>query len=233
MGTLGALPARGQETITLRSGQTVQATVLGTTPDGVKVQSGAAVMVEPFALVASVSMHAPAEYEAAVVAYEERDFPTALANAQWVAANFGGLPTPWARQAMLMLGDIDVSMDKLPDAEAAYQNYQRYYPAASAELNVSLARIDVAKKDYDAAKAKVDPITAEAMKIRNPPDEAGALIGRAFYVSGEIKEATGDLPGALEDYLRTVTIFTQDRVAVATAQERADALRKDQGAIVP
>ena len=42
---------------------------------------------------------------------------------------------------------------------------------------------------------------------------------------GEIKENEGNLPGALEDYLRTVTLFYYDRVAVAAAQERADALR--------
>jgi len=40
-----------------------------------------------------------------------------------------------------------------------------------------------------------------------------------------VKEAEGNLPGALEDYLRTVTFFYHDRTAVATAQERADALR--------
>ena len=57
------------------------------------------------------------------------------------------------------------------------------------------------------------------------------MIGRAFYVSGQIKEQSGDLPGALEDYLRTVAIFPEDRVAAASAQERADAIRKDNGAI--
>jgi hypothetical protein len=39
--------------------------------------------------------------------------------------------------------------------------------------------------------------------------------------------------GALEDYLRTVTIFHHDPASVAAAQERADALRKDRNVVVP
>jgi hypothetical protein len=48
-----------------------------------------------------------------------------------------------------------------------------------------------------------------------------------------IKEQSGDLPGALEDYLRTVTIFPEDRVAAAVAQASADSLRREHGTTVP
>ena len=37
----------------------------------------------------------------------------------------------------------------------------------------------------------------------------------------------GNFSEALEDYLRTVTLFYHDPAAVSVAQERADALRKD------
>jgi hypothetical protein len=43
---------------------------------------------------------------------------------------------------------------------------------------------------------------------------------------GQVKESEGDLAAALEDYLKTVTLFYYDRTAVASAQEKADALRK-------
>jgi tetratricopeptide (TPR) repeat protein len=191
-------------------------------------------MVQPFANVAAVSMNPPPEYAAAVAAYERRDLETALSNAEAVLKSYRGLPTDWMQEMMLMVGDIDVAMNQLPQAEAAYKDYQRAYPAAgAADVNVGLARIDVSKKDFAAAKAKIDPIIAQALKLQNPPKAAAALIGRAFYVSGQIKEQSGDLPGALEDYLRTAVIFPEDRVAAASAQERADALRKDHGTAVP
>jgi hypothetical protein len=100
-------------------------------------------------------------------------------------------------------------------------------------MNVGLASIDVANKNLDAAKAKIAPVLDQALANRNPPAAQASLIGRAFLVSGEIKEQSGDFPGALEDYLRTVTIFPQDRTAAAGAQQRADALRKNHSVAVP
>ena len=229
----GARPALSQETIVLRNGQTLQVRIIGVKSTGIELQSGQAIMVQPFANVTQVTMDPPPDFTAANAAYERRDLETALKDAAAVVENYKGLPTDWAREAMLLLGDIEVALNQLPKAEAAYQDYQRTYPSAgSADVTVGMARIDISKKDFAAAKAKVDPILAQALKLRNPPKSTAALIGRAFFVSGQIKEQAGDLPGALEDYLRTTAIFPEDRVAAASAQERADALRK-QGATVP
>ena len=231
---IGARPAIGQETIVLRTGQTFQARILGVTDTGIRVQMGQAAMVYPFANVTQVTMEAPPEFTAAREAYARRDMQTALTDVTAVVQNYRGLPTEWAREAMLLLGDIDIAMNQLPKAEADYRDFQRAYPSAgSADVTVGLAQIDISKKDYAAAKAKVDPIVAQALKIKNPPKPTAALIGRAFLVSGQVKEQAGDFQGALEDYLRTAAIFPEDRVAAATAQERADALHKDHGTDVP
>jgi len=235
LAAFGVGPAFGQETITLRNGQTQQVVILGVTTSGIKIQMGGGVMVQPFGNVASVTMNPPAEYAAAEFAYEKGDLKTALANAQSVVGNYLGLPTDWAQNALLTLGDIYIALNQIPQAEAVYNSFRRAYPAAgTAVVNVGLARIDVSKKDYDAAKAKIDPILADALKQRNLPKPVSALIGRAYYVSGQIKENAGDFSGALEDYLRTVAVFPDDRVAAANAQERADSLRKDhEGLAVP
>ena len=223
-----------QETITLRNGQTEQVTILGVTPSGIKVQIGSAVMVQPFANFTQVTMNPPPEYLAAQAAYESGDTQRSLTLATSVVTSYRGLPTDWARGAMLMLGDIYMAAGQLPQAEAAYKDYQQAYPGASSDdVNVGLAGIDVANKSYDAARAKIAPILDQALKQRNPPKAAAALIGRAFYVSGAIKEQSGDYSGALEDYLRTVTIFPEDRIAAASAQTGADALRKQHGAMAP
>ncbi len=232
--TSGARPAHGQETMTLRTGQTAQVRILGVTPSGVRVQMGQGEMVEPFGNITQVTMNPPPEFTAAVAAYEKNELDTALRNAQAVVAAYRGLPLDWVQQAMLMVGDIYVARNQLPAAEEAYEDYRKAYPAAGlADVNVGLARIDISRQDYAAAKAKIDPILADALKMRNVPKATGALIGRAFLVSGQIKEQSGDLPGALEDYLRTAAVFPEDRVAAASAEERADALRRDHGTVVP
>ncbi|MEI9893381.1 MAG: hypothetical protein WDN28_05630 [Chthoniobacter sp.] len=83
----------------------------------------------------------------------------------------------------------------------------------------------MARQDYETAKQKLEPITDAALKDKVIAPVNAVAYSQAFLVSGQVKEATGNLPGALEDYLRTVTLFYYDRVAVASAQERADALR--------
>jgi len=235
--TTGALPAltvRGQDTITLANGQTQQVQILGTTLSGVQIQTSQGVLVYPFRTVTQVAMEPPPEFKAAQAAYETGDLQVAVSNAEAVVKKFRGLPLEWARQAMLLLGDIYVGLNRLPDAKTTYADFQQAYPGAGgAEITVGLALIDLANKNFDAAKAKIEPILAQALKQRTPPKAAALLIGRAFFVSGQIKEASGDPQGALEDYLRTVAIFPEDRVAAAGAQEHADRLRKEHGIAVP
>ena len=86
-------------------------------------------------------------------------------------------------------------------------------------LGAGLSRLAVAKKDFATAKQKLEPITEAALKekIINPSN--APAYSQAFLVSGQVKEAEGNLPGALEDYLRTVTLFYHDRTAVASAQD--------------
>jgi len=226
--------ALGQETITLRSGQTQEVRIIDVESGGIKVQIGEAEMVEPFSNLSAVTMSAPPEFAAASTAYQSGDLQDALSIATSLVQTYRGLPTDWARQSMLMLGDIYVSLGQLPQAQAAYTDYHNAYPSDdSADVNVGLASIDVANKDYDAAKAKIAPVLDQALKSRGLPRATAALVGRAFLVSGRIKEQSGDYSGALEDYLRTVTIFPEDRAAAAGAQAAADAVRKDHGAMAP
>ena len=136
----GERPALSQETITLRNGQTQQVRILGVTPSGVKVQMGEAVMVQPFSNITAVSMSPPPEYSAGEAAYESGDLHRALTLADSVVTNYRGLPTDWARESMLMLGDVYVALATCRRPQAAYKDYQRAYPGAGAdEINVGLA----------------------------------------------------------------------------------------------
>lgn len=216
-----------------------QGNVVGADSAGVKIQVGAQTITLPPSAFDSFEMAPPPEYAQGYQAFTARDYPTALAKIKSVTDKYKGLPTAWAQYATGLLGDIYLAMDDLAKAEVAYNDAKRLYPTpggASAIAEVGPALIAVKKKDYAGAKTKVEPIIAEALKEKSPPPAKAMAYSKAFLVSAQVKEAEGNMQGALEDYLRTVTIFYHDPAAVSVAQEQAEALRsreKDNPVTVP
>lgn len=222
-----AAGAFAQDKITTTNGRVQDVKILGVVGSNVQVQVGAGSIGIPLATVASVSMAPPADFVAAKAAYEAKDYAKALASAKSVVTKFKGLKTDWAQEATSLLGDIYVSLNKLPEAEAAYLDFQKTYGGAgSVQSDIGLARIALSKKNYDGAKQKLEPITSKALEEKTPAPAAATAYSQAFCLLGQVNEAEQDYPAALENYLRTVTLFYHDRSAVATAQEKADALRK-------
>jgi len=227
--------AIAQDKITTRDGVTQDVKILAVNGPMIQVKIPAGTVSMQLNSIVRVVMAPPAEYTAAVAAFEAKDYAKALSGMSSVVARFKGLPTDWAQRATLMLGDIYVAQNDLPKAEAAYKEAQRIYPSqGSVQTDVGMARIAVSKKDYAGAKAKLETITDQALKQPNIPAADAAAYSQAFYLLGQVEEAAGNFPDALQDYLRTVTLFYQDRIAAADAQEKADALRKAHpGIVVP
>ena len=226
---LGAA-AQAQDTIILKTGAAQQGKVIGVTPSGqLEFQVAGTTNKLGLALnqVGEVRMTPPPEYAQAYGAYTAKDYPKALTLMKSVADRFKGMPSPWAQQATSMMGELYILTDDLPKAEAAYNDFKRLYPTGgSLQSEVGLSRLAIAKKDYATAKQKLEPITDAALKEKIINPNNALAYSQAFLVSGQVKEAEGNLSGALEDYLRTVTLFYHDRTAVASAQERANALRE-------
>ena len=223
-------PAGAQATFKIR-GSTVgaqQGVVLGASASGVQIKVGAQTLTLPPAMFESFQMPPPPEYAQGYQAYSAGELQKALVLIKSVTDRYKGLPTEWAQYATGMLGDIYVATADYAKAEAAYNDFKKLYASAaggSPTSEVGLARIAVAKKDLATAKAKLEPITAEALKEKTVSPRKALAYSQAFLVSGELKEEEGNLQGALEDYLRTVTLFYHDRAAATTAQQKADALR--------
>ena len=228
-----AAPLYSQETITTRDGKTQAAKIVGSNGTTVQLQVAAGMVGIPLSSITQVVMAPPPEYTLAVAAYEGKDYAKALSSMAQVAGKYKGLPTEWAQQAALRLGDIYVAQNDLAKAEAAYRDFQKFYPGLGAvQVDVCMARVAFSKKDYAAAKQKLEPLAETALKDKSVPKADGASYSQVFYLLGGIKEAEGDFPGALQDYLRTVTLFNQDHPAVSSAQEKADALRKAHSGLV-
>jgi len=229
-----AMPLYGQEKIVKSDGTTQDVQITVVSGSNVQVQVGNGVIGLPLATISQVIMAPPAEFGQAITAYESKDYAKAASLAKTVVDKYKGLPVDWARQATAMLGDIYVEQNDLLKAEAAYLDFLKAYPGkGSLQTDVGLARIAFSKKDYSAAKQKLIPIKEQALKLRNVPSDVGAAYSKAFYLLGQIEETEGNFSDALQDYLRTVTLFYQDRIAVNAAQERADALRKANNIAVP
>jgi tetratricopeptide (TPR) repeat protein len=230
--------AGAQDIILLTTGATQQGKILGVTPSGqLEFQVAGTTNKLGLALssVKEVRMAAPAELATAFAQFQAKDYGRALSGVKGVVDKYKGLPVVWAQQATSMLGDLYIALNDLPKAEAAYNDFKKYYPSAgSLQSEIGLSRLAVAKKDYATAKQKLEPITAAALQEKVITPVNALAYSQAFLVSGQVKEEEGNFAGALEDYLRTVTLFYHDRAAVASAQEKADALRAaHKGVTVP
>lgn len=218
----------------MKTGAQQQFKVLGVTGSSIMVKTQFGEQGLPLVQVKEVRMAVvPPEYTAAIAAFQAKDYKKAMSVLKPLIDKWRGLPAAWAEQASAMYGDLFVEMGEPAKAEASYKAFQQNYPA-SALADIGMAAISVNKSDFADAKRRLDPVTAKALEEKNVPYEKALAYSKAFYLSGRAKEAEGDLAGALEDYLRTVTLFYHDRASVSLAQEKADALRKaNKDLIVP
>jgi hypothetical protein len=239
VGLLLTRASPGQQTaatsyLKLRGGQPIPGVILGVSANGVQFQTQAGTVTYPLANVESVQMNPPPEVLAARQAFESKDYPKALTLARAVANKYRGLPVEWAQSMFSLVGDLYVITDEIPKAEATYAEFEKLYPGGGGlQAKVGQARVAAARKEFGVAKEKLVPITEQALKEKNVPFANRSAYSSAFYVMGLVRESEKDFAGALEDYLRTVTIFYHDPTAVAAAQERADILRKEHKVTVP
>ena len=221
--------AKGQDVLILTDGKQLPGKIIGATPAGVQIQiavgGGASTLTQPMAMIKEARMGVvPPEFAQAQKALEAKNYDAALA-ALKVVEKFKGLPADWAQQATAMIGDVYIEKGDIPKAEAAFADFQKLYPT-SAQAELGLAKLAIAKKDFATAKSKLDPVVGKAAEDKSVNQRSGFAYSQAHLLMGEVKESEGDLKGALECYLKTVTLFYYDRAAVAQAQQKADALRQ-------
>ncbi len=222
-----ALAQAPQGAIKMKTGATQQGVITGVTASGVGLQLAAGGSISiPLAQIESVSMAAPPEYNLAMQAVAAKDLPKASATINSLVLKFKGLPADWAQQAMALSGFLALQTGDLAKAQLAFDDFKKFYPAAP-EGKVGTAAIAASKKDFATAKSLIAPIIEDALKLKDVPLGNRFAFSRAFLVSGMVKESEKDFSGALEDYLRTTTIFYHDTAAVASAQDRAETLRKN------
>lgn len=229
--TMASLAA--QDVVTQKDGQRREGEILGVADGKLKIRIGPAETSLQMDQVASVAKAPPKAYEDALRAWQEGNADKSLSLLKPVVVTFRGLPTDWAERASALLGDVYLSLDQFPAAEAAFAEFTKSYPGATTLSEIGLARLAVSKKDFAGAKKMLAPIVAEAEKVVVARARKGATYGQAFYLMGIVHENEGNYPEALRDYLSAVTLFHDDEAVVAKAQERAELLVKEKQVVVP
>jgi hypothetical protein len=220
----------GSDTITLRTNPPQRKSgvvVTGVTGGRVMVREGSGEIGYDLAQIESVVKAPPAEFSQGMRFVEAGDAEKALPLLKGVADRFKGLPIAWAQDATAAVGNLNLSLGKVSDAEAAFADLKKAYGGAnSIAATVGEARLAAAKGKFADARALVDPIVKEALTKKNISRADSQLYGQAYFVLGQVAEGENKLPEAMENYCRTVAIFYQERSVVAEAQKRIDGLRQ-------
>ena len=235
--TLAGMPvvAGAQDRLVFPDNHIQEGKVLGVTPEG-QVQismatagGGTGQLSFNIHLLSRVEVAAPPEFQTGLAAYQAGNWDKALAALKPLAGKFRGLPVDWMAQTAAVLGDIYLEKKDVASAEAAYNDFRKLYPAGaggSVRATVGQARVAFAKNNTTAAKQQLAPVALEAMKNPALVSRAdGIAYGQAFYLLGQMAEKEGSFQTALEDYLRTTTLFYQDTATASAAGKSADALR--------
>jgi len=223
---------RAQDAVVQKDGQRREGQILGLKSGAIRIKIGPAETGIPMANVASVTMAAPKAYTDALALWQKGDAAKTLPVLAPLVENFSGLPTPWAERACALLGEVYLAASQVDKAEAAFADFQKLYPDAGSSVDIGLAELAIAKKDYDGARAKLVPIVEKAKATKLPDSDTSAVYGQALYLLGQVQESSAENAEALENYLLAVTLFHEDQAVVAKAAERANAL-KEKNVIVP
>lgn len=177
---------------------------------------------------------APTEFTQAQRFIEAGELDKALPLMRSVSDRFKGLPIQWAIDATSTLGNIYISLGKLPEAEMAFNDFQQSYPAAGgAATGIGKARLAAERGKFAEARAIAAPLVVDALTKKNVSRAESQVFGQAFFVLGKVAEGEGKLPEAMENYCRTVAIFYQERSVVKEAQKRIDDLRTNKRITTP
>lgn len=230
--TAASATGRAEDTVVLKSGLTREGKVTGVSGGSVRLQINGAGTGIPLADVREIRMETPAEFDAAAARLASGDATGAATALQKINDTFAGLPAPWAEQAAAMLGDAKLAAGDKTGAAAAYDQLTKTYPAATALANLGRARLAVDDGKFDEAAPLLAPLLADSDQTALPAPAEGPALSQAHYLMGRVKEAAGELPGALENYLKAAALFPFDKNATADAQKRADALRAEHAGLI-
>ncbi len=231
-GSSWASLASAQDTLIRKSGQKTEGKITGVKGGKVRIQIGSGATTIPLADIRKITMMAPPTFDAAAAELASGNVQTAVTLLQKLNDNFAGLPVPWAERAAAMLGDAKLEAGDAAGAKAAYAKFSEIYPEADALADLGRARLAVEAGQYQEASQLLQSILSKSSQIAFPDANQGPKFCQAYYLQGRVLEATDDNQAALQHYLTASAVFPFDPQAVASAEERARQLRRQDTELV-
>lgn len=223
-----------QDKVILKSGQEQTGVISGANGSNlileIAVGSGKGSVPIPIANIASIKMAVPSELSK----INKSDFNSVIATLDPLVKKFKGLPVDWLVDAMGTLAEAYVASGKAAEANDLYSQIEKLFPGSKyvIKANVGKAKTALNSGNIEETLRLLEPLIAEANKTAAPTMEEGRLYGEAFLTKGMALEKKGDLEGALESYLTTVTSFFHHSDVVKQAEELAGKLRNQNPQLV-
>ncbi|MFQ3578153.1 MAG: tetratricopeptide repeat protein [Verrucomicrobiia bacterium] len=225
-------PLSAQDKIISRTGTETTGEILGVSGPNVQIRLAAGTVGVRIDTIARVEKEPPKELVKAMSQLEQGEAAAALPELRKAVETFRGLPTDWARAASSALGAALVAENRLDEAEKAFEAFRAAYPGedGSLEARMGLARIAVERGNAAEARGQLEPLAKEALARFDFSPAQARNYATVFFLLGRIEEAAGNKSEALQNYLRTTTLFPNDPLVVAEATRRVAEL---EGIVVP
>lgn len=227
-----------QDSVTLKNGQRREGKITGLSGGNIRLAISAqgAGTVEssvPLAEAKSVNMEAPADWNKARELWEKGQAAETARILTPLVGSFLGLPVPWVKQAAVLLVDARLETGDDAGAEKVLADFAAAYPDADDLTPLLRAKLAIKRNNFVGAKPLLAPLVEQGSQTKLADSSQSVTYGQAFYMMGLIHEQEGNLPAALQDYLRTTTLFFEDAATTAKAKERADILINEKNIVVP
>jgi tetratricopeptide (TPR) repeat protein len=214
--------ARGDE-IKKTDGTTVDGDITGVSSGQVEINIAGGKSVVYLSDIQTVNMAPPA----AMTQLKDATPATVIATLDPLVKQYAGLPTDWVLDAMGQLADAYDTQGQADKSGQVYAQINQLYPNSpyQKEAVVGAAKLALKQGKIAEALAAVKPIVDQANQNVAPSPAEGRLFAGAFLVYGQALQAQKEYPQALEAFLTVKTMFYQNPVLVAQADQLAEALR--------
>jgi len=225
-------PLSAQDVIVQKDGQRREGEITGMKSESIRIKVGPVETAVPLANVASVDMKSPADFDAALQAWQSGNTSLALAKLTPLVQKFRGLPVPWVTRASALLPEVLLASNRTADAESALQDFQKSYPDSAAAADLVMARLAVSKGNLDDARSRLEPIVQSAKGVKLPGGPEAVSYSQAICLLGDVQNQAGEKSAALANYLLVTTLFNDDASSAKRAAEQAEILQSEK-TIVP
>ncbi len=165
----------------------------------------------------------PAGYDAAVAAVKAEKFSDAVAALKPIVDRYAGLPTPWAQDAMLQLGDAYIGLKDFAPAKKTFDSFAALYPQSPllGGLKAKYARILIEQKDCSQAMQSLQEMLDPLLKKDSLTEQEELAAANALIALGDCQREAKAYNDALDSYLLVVAVFDFDLDLAAQAKYKA------------